>query len=95
MLRTPDAGGRLPFNNLVEAYILRSLTQKHAVTLDAVRRAVRYAEDGMGVARLLLRQELRWSGDLFWDELSDLVNLSQSGQLALRDVMASYLERVE
>ena len=95
VLRPPSSDGRLSFNNLVEGYILRSLTQKHDVTLDAVRRAVRYAETELGVSRLLLRRELRWSGDLFWDQLSELINLSQSGQLALKDVMASYLERVD
>lgn len=96
LLRLPEGeGGRLSFNNLVEAYVLRSLRRKHAVTVPAIRRALDYAERELGVSRLLLRQELRWSGDLFWDELSTLINLSESGQLAMREVVDSYLNRVE
>lgn len=90
----PEAG-RLSFNNLVEGYVLRSLRTKHDVPIRAVRRAVRYAEQQLAIDRLLLRRELRWSGDLFWEELSELINLSESGQLAMREVVESYLNRVE
>ena len=88
-------GRRLSFNNVIEAYVLRSLQTKHSVSSAAVRQAVGYAERELGVDRLLLRQELRWSGDLFLDRLSDLVNLSRTGQFAMKEVLESYLNRVE
>lgn len=50
----------------------------------------------MGVERLLIRDELRThAGDLFWDKYGALINLSKAGQLAMREVLASYLERIE
>lgn len=95
LIRPPEDGeGRLSFNNLVEAYVLHSLRKKHDVRMSAIRTAIAYSEREMDVDRLLLRRELRWSGDLFWDSLSDLVNLSRSGQLAMRSVVESYLERI-
>jgi uncharacterized protein (DUF433 family) len=90
-----DAEGRLSFNNLIEAYVLNSLRKKHDVRMSAIRTAITYAERELQVERLLLRRELRWSGDLFWDNLSELVNLSRSGQLAMRSVVESYLQRID
>ena len=96
LIRVADPESRrLSFNNVIEAYVLRSLQTRHGVSSRAVRRAVVFAEGKLGVERLLLRKELRWSGDLFWDQLSDLVNLSESGQLAMRQVVESYLNRVD
>ena len=86
---------RLSFNNLIEAHVLRSLQVYHDVPLRAVRKAIDYAERELETDRLLLRRELRWSGDLFLDQLSDLVNLTRSGQFAIRQVMESYLNRIE
>lgn len=96
LIIVPDENdGRLSFNNLVEAYVINSLRTKHAVSIKAVRQALQYAEEELGVDRLLLRRELCWSGDLFWDELSSLINLSRSGQFAMRQVVESYLHRID
>jgi uncharacterized protein (DUF433 family) len=44
----------------------------------------------------LLRPELRASaGDLFLERYGELVNLSKSGQLAMKKVLETYLRRVE
>ena len=62
----------------------------------AVRNAVSYAEEALGIERLLLRDELRTAGqDIFLDRLTSLITLSRSGQLAMRRVLATYLERVD
>lgn len=64
--------------------------------LDAVRTALRYAERELEIDRLLLREELRTSGgELFLDRYGELVNLSASGQLAMRRIFETHLERVE
>jgi uncharacterized protein (DUF433 family) len=86
----------LSFSNVIEAHVLRSLRTEHGVPLDAVRTALRYAERELGIERLLLREELRTSGgELFLDRYGELVNLSASGQLAMRRIFETHLQRVE
>ncbi len=86
----------LSFSNLVEAHVLRSLRTEHGVPLDAVRKALRYAERELKIDRLLLREELRTAGgELFLDRYGELVNLSASGQLAMKRIFEAHLERVE
>lgn len=86
----------LNFWNLVEAHVLSSLRLDHRVGLKAVRTAVSYAEKVLGVKRLLLSRELQTAGgQLFLDEYGRLINLSASGQIALRKVFEEHLRRVE
>lgn len=97
LIKIPDANdGRMSFNNLVEAYVLASLRRQHGVKMNSIRTAIMYAEKEMGVSPLLLRDEMRTSaGEIFWDELNKLVNLSRSGQLAIRKLLESSLQRVD
>ena len=99
VIRVPrDTHGRLSFNNLVEAYVLKLLRSKHDVSMQAVRRAVAYAEREMRIDRLLMRKELRFgkAGDLFWDKyLGELITLSRGGQLAMREIVEEGLLRIE
>lgn len=86
----------LSFANLIEAHVLRSLRTEHGVPLDAVRQALRFAERELEIERLLLREELRTAGgEIFLDRYGELVNLSASGQLAMRRIFEAHLERVE
>lgn len=85
----------LSFSNLVEAHVLRSLRTEHGVPLDAVRAALLYAERELRIEQLLLREELRTAGgELFLDRYGELVNLSASGQLAMRRIFEAHLQRV-
>jgi uncharacterized protein (DUF433 family) len=89
-------GVRLSFTNLVEAHVLRALRTQHGVPIHAVRTAIGYAESTLRISRLLLSEELRThAGELFLDHLGHLINLSKSGQLAIRVVLEAYLQRVE
>jgi uncharacterized protein (DUF433 family) len=86
----------LSFSNLIEAHVLRSLRTEHGVPLAAVRQALDYAERQLKIDDLLLREELRASaGALFLDRYGEIVNLSASGQLAMRKVFEAHLNRVE
>ncbi len=86
----------ISFNNLIEAHVLRALRTKDGVRMAAVRKAIDYAEKELGIERLLLSNELRTSGqDLFLDRLSELITLSRSGQLAMRQLLGVYLRRVD
>ena len=89
-------GGSLSFNNLVEAHVLRALRSVHGARMENVRSALSYAEEQLGISRLLLSDELLTSGgELFLQQLDQLINLSRSGQLALRTLLKDCLNRVE
>jgi len=86
----------LSFWNLIEAHVLRSLRTDHAVSIKAVRQALSFAEKSLGVERLLLRKELRTTaGKVFLDRYGALIELSASGQIALRQLLDEHLKRVE
>ena len=87
----------LSFDNLVEAHVLWSLRNENSVPLRHVRTAMEYAQRELGIDRLLLHKEhLRTSaGELFLDKYNQLLNLSRSGQLAMRWLLELYLERVD
>lgn len=86
----------LSFSNLIEAHVLRSLRTEQGVPLRAVRKALEYAQTQLNIDQLLLREELRTTGgDLFLDRYGELVSLSTSGQLAMRQVFEAHLNRVE
>lgn len=96
IIRAPEAvGGRLSFNNLVEVYVLNALRTRDRVPMSAVRGAASVAREHLGVRRMLLSRELRWSGDVFWASLAGLVNLSKGGQFAIREMVDGYLNRIE
>lgn len=85
----------LSFSNLIEAHVLRALRAEHGVSVKAVRDAARFAERKLQINRLLLSQELRTkAGDIFLDRYGELINLSASGQLAMRHVLDAHLRRV-
>lgn len=96
LIRPASAGPTsLSFWNLIEAHVLRALRTGHGVTLKAVRQAVSFAEKELDIDRLLLRPELRSeAGQLFLQHYGQLINLSASGQLAMRHVLEAHLARV-
>jgi uncharacterized protein (DUF433 family) len=86
----------LSFWNLIEAHVLRSLRMDHGVTVKALRNALDYAEKKLDIERLLLREELRANGGaVFLDRYHQLIDLSASGQLAMRHLFEEHLKRVE
>jgi uncharacterized protein (DUF433 family) len=86
----------LSFLNLIEAHVLRSLRTEHGVPVKALRGALAYAEKTLGIGRLLLRPELRANaGKVFLDRYGELIDLSASGQLAMRQLFNEHLKRIE
>jgi uncharacterized protein (DUF433 family) len=87
---------QLSFYNLVEAHVLRALRTEHGVALTELRKAIAYAEKKLDIHRLLLNPELRThAGEVFLDRYVELINLSASGQLAMRKMFEDHLARVE
>jgi len=97
LIRAADPKRRLlSFNNLVEAHVLRALRTTHSTQLKAIRSAINYAERDLGIERLLLsRQLLTDRQSVFLERYGELINLSHSGQLAMRMMLEAYLERVD
>ena len=97
LIQLADEKNRLlSFGNLVEAYVLRALRQEHGVSIKDVRAALEYAQQEFHIDRLLLKPDLRTgAGELFLRRYGELINLSRSGQLALRKVLEAHLKRVE
>jgi uncharacterized protein (DUF433 family) len=86
----------LSFSNLIEAHVLRSLRTEHGVSVKALRKSLAYAEKTLGINRLLLREELCTSaGKLFLDRYGELIELTASGQLAMRRLFDEHLKRIE
>ena len=87
---------QLSFYNLIEAHVLRALRTDHRVALAELRKAIAYAEKKLQLSRLLLSPELRThAGHVFLDRYAELINLSASGQLAMRKMFEDHLQRVE
>jgi uncharacterized protein (DUF433 family) len=86
----------LSFTNLVELHVLAAMRRKHALGLDAIRRAVRYVHDELDVNHPLAKEQFKTNGvDLFVDRLGKIINASREGQLGMRAVLVGSLDRVE
>jgi uncharacterized protein (DUF433 family) len=81
--------------NLVEAHVLRAFRTDHGVPVKEVRKAIRFAEERFGIDRRLLSEQI-WTdaGELFLDRYGESIDLSASGQLAMRQVLQAHLKRV-
>lgn len=84
----------LSFNNLVEANVLAALRKVHQVPMNRVREAIDYARR-LGHPRPLLLDLKAGLGEVFLDHYGELVALSRKGQMALKAIVESYLNRVE
>lgn len=97
VIALPDKrAGLLSFINLVEAHVLDAIRRQHQIPLQKVRKAVLYLSERLGSAHPLAEQRFETDGvDLFIRRYGELVNISQSGQLAMRRILEAYLRRVE
>lgn len=100
---------QLSFTNLVEAHVLRVIRLEHRISLQKVRMALDYLERELKMPHPLVRAEFQTDGvDLFLDIMFQtdereqnpdsarmLINASQSGQMAIRQTLKNYLQRIE
>ena len=86
----------LSFFNLIEAHVLRALRTEHGVSIKALRNSIDFAERTLKIERLLLREDLRTHGGrVLLDHYGHLIDLSASGQIAIRKALEDHLARVE
>ena len=90
-LRSPPT---LSFFNLVEAHVLNSIREYHR--LQEIRRALKYVERELSIDRPLVRKVFQTDGvSLFVEHLGKLLNVSQEGQVAMREVLGAHLRRLD
>jgi len=86
----------LSFINLVEAHVLAAIRRRHGVKLPKVRIALDYVRRQFHVPRPLIDQAFQTDGlDLFVERYGDLINASQDGQRAMKEIIGVYLKRIE
>lgn len=86
----------LSFDNLIEAFVIRALRHEHGISIRKLRQALDYAESKLNVSHLLLSPDLSTNaGNVFIRRYGELINLSLSGQLAMRKILEKHLKRIE
>ena len=86
----------LSFVNMVEAHVLEAIRHHENIALHKVRTAVAFLERHYHSRHPLAEHQFETDGlDLFIQRAGLLINLSQAGQLAMREIIAAYLRRVE
>lgn len=97
IIERPDGTALLSFTNLIEAHVLASIRRRHGISLTRVRRAVDYLRDLYPDSHHpLAERQFQTDGvDLFIEHLNQFVNVSCGGQIALRELIKAYLQRIE
>ncbi|HEU4685266.1 MAG TPA: DUF433 domain-containing protein [Nitrospira sp.] len=97
IIQVPDPTAKqLSFMNLVEIHVLDAIRRKHDIPLEKVRAAVSYLTKQFPSRHPLADQEFETDGlNLFIKKFSQLINISQEGQLAMQEVLQAHLHRIE
>lgn len=86
----------LSFVNLIEVHVLDAIRREHAVALPKVRQAIAYLRTRFPSKHPLADHRFETDGlDLFVRKYGQLINASQSGQLAMRQLLEAHLRRIE
>ena len=87
---------QLSFINLVEAHVLNAIRREHEIRLPNIRKAIAYLRNKLNSRHPLADQHFETDGlDLFIQEYGRLINISQEGQLAMRNMLQFFLKRVK
>lgn len=96
IIRPDGVENLLSFTNLIEAHVLNAIRRKHEVAMPRVRKALDYLSKQFDSKHPLAEHDFETDGvDLFVEQFGKLINVSQSGQLALKQVFEMYLKRIE
>ncbi len=90
----------LSFLNLTELHVLAAIRRTHEVKMPSIRKAIQYlaahARRAADKRHPLIGRELETDGlDLFTQQYGQLINISRSGQTAMREIINSALRRIE
>jgi uncharacterized protein (DUF433 family) len=86
----------LSYTNLVEAFVLSSLRRQHKIDLYKIRIAIRALQREFHSRHPLAEHEFETNGiDIFVQNYGQLIDVGRDGQLAMRQLLETYLTRVE
>lgn len=86
----------LSFVNLVEAHVLDAIRREHNIPLPNVRTALNYVKHQLEVPHPLAEQKFESDGvSLIVERFGQLISVSEAGQLAMKEMLAAHLRRVE
>ena len=86
----------LSFVNLVEVHVLDAIRREHRISLDKVRVAMDYLRREFHSQHPLADHRFETDGmDLFIQQYEKLINITRSGQLAIRQLLQAHLRRIE
>lgn len=97
LIRLPEkAIPILSFNNLVEVHILDAIRRNHKIQMYKIRDALKYIEKNFKSKHPLIEQKFETDGlNLFVSEFGKMINITQAGQLAMRELLSAHLQRIE
>ncbi len=85
----------LSFINVVEVHVLDALRREHRIAMYKMREALTYIAQLFPSKHPLVDQKFETDGiDLFIEKYGQLINITQQGQLAMRNVLYAYLSRI-
>ena len=93
-----DGSGRegLSFLNLIEAHVLSGLRRVHHLPLPRIRRTLDWVSKQLNLSRPLAEAKFATDGiNLYVDHISQLIDVDKGAQIAMREIIESYLARVE
>ncbi len=96
VIKLPASSGLLSFQNLVEAHVLGAIRRQHGVSLQRVRKALRFVQRKIQQPHPLITVEFQTDGvDLFVKELGRLINASRAGQTEIDEAIRKSLARID
>jgi uncharacterized protein (DUF433 family) len=96
VIKLPVSSGLLSFQNLVEAHVLGAIRRQHGVSLQRVRKALRFVQRKIQQPHPLITVKFQTDGvDLFVKELGRLINASGAGQTEIDEAIRKSLARID
>ena len=91
-----QAPALLSFSNVVEAFVLASMRRVHGVSMQRVRKALRFVGTKLGYERPLIHARFRTDGvRLFVEQADKILDVSGDGQAILQEALVASLKRIE
>lgn len=92
----PNNSEGLSFTNLIEAHVLNAIRRNHRVPMPRVRKALDFLSKKFDSRHPLAEYDFETDGiDLFVESFGDFINVSQGGQLAMKEMLQAYLKRID
>lgn len=90
----------LSFLNLTELHVLAAVRRTHQVKMPGIRQAINYlvriADNAVDKRHPLISHDLETDGlDLFIQEYGQIINITRSGQIAMREIISGALSRID